>query len=179
MGSPYMDGVPLLTQCPISPASTFQYRFSADNAGTHYYHSHSGRHRSIVRSSFTYVKRSVFIGFQRADGAYGPLIVRQSRSKDPSSVLYDYDLPEHVILVSDWLAQLGLDKFVAHAHAGKDDIPSSIIINGKGRISKPKDELSPKEKMPLAVFNVEQVCKIKLDFRLFQHSHMLQNKAFI
>ena len=60
--------------------------------------------------------------------------------------------------MSDWLAKLGLDKFVAHAHAGKDDIPSSIIVNGKGRISKPKSELSPKEKMPLAVFHVEQVC---------------------
>uniref|UniRef100_A0A0P5ZF44 Multicopper oxidase n=1 Tax=Daphnia magna TaxID=35525 RepID=A0A0P5ZF44_9CRUS len=135
-GSPYMDGVPLVTQCPISPASTFQYSFVAENSGTHYYHSHSG--------------------FQRADGAFGSLIVRQSRLKDPLSSLYDHDLPEHVILVSDWLSELGLAKFVAHAHGGKDDIPSSIIINGKGRVSKPKDQLELQEMMPLAVFNVEK-----------------------
>lgn len=96
-------------------------------------------------------------GFQRADGAFGSFIVRQSRSKDPQSPLYDYDLPEHVILVSDWLGELALAKFLAHAHDGKDDIPSSIIVNGKGRISKPRDKLTSQEFMPLAVFKVEQV----------------------
>ena len=43
VGTPYMDGVPLLTQCPIGPASSFRYRFWAANAGTNYYHSHSGK----------------------------------------------------------------------------------------------------------------------------------------
>lgn len=80
--------------------------------------------------------------------------------KDPLSSLYDHDLPEHVILVSDWLSELGLAKFVAHAHGGKDDIPSSIIINGKGRVSKPKDQLELQEMMPLAVFNVEKVMSL-------------------
>lgn len=37
-----MDGVPLVTQCPISPASSFRYNFIAENPGTHFYHSHSG-----------------------------------------------------------------------------------------------------------------------------------------
>ena len=62
-----------------------------------------------------------------------------------------------MILVSDWLGELALAKFLAHAHDGKDDIPSNIIVNGKGRISKAQDELKPQEMMPLAVFKVEQV----------------------
>jgi len=41
-----MDGVPLVTQCPISPASTFRYNFLAENPGTHFYHSHSGSLKS-------------------------------------------------------------------------------------------------------------------------------------
>lgn len=85
------------------------------------------------------------------------MVVRQSRSNDPQSPLYDHDLPEHVILVSDWLGELALGKFLAHAHDGKDDIPSSIIVNGKGRVPKSQDELKPQEMMPLAVFKVEQV----------------------
>lgn len=109
---------------------------------------------------FEYSSQILYIfslGFQRADGAFGALIVRESRSKDPHSMLYDHDLAEHVILICDWLSKLGIDKFVAHAHAGQDDIPSSILVNGKGRIPKPKDQLSNEEKMPLAIFNVKQV----------------------
>lgn len=97
-------------------------------------------------------------GFQRADGVFGSLIVRQSPDRDPQSRLYDHDLPEHVILVSDWLGELGVSKFVAHHHDDGDNKPTSMIINGRGRIPKPRDELTANETMPLAVFNVEQVC---------------------
>lgn len=40
--TPYMDGVPLITQCPISEGQEFRYNFTVDTAGTHFYHSHSG-----------------------------------------------------------------------------------------------------------------------------------------
>lgn len=41
-GTPYMDGVPYVTQCPIPPGTTFTYRFRALNPGTHFWHSHTG-----------------------------------------------------------------------------------------------------------------------------------------
>lgn len=40
--TPYMDGVPFVTQCPISSGNTFRYHFSADHSGTHFWHSHTG-----------------------------------------------------------------------------------------------------------------------------------------
>lgn len=40
--TPFMDGVPYLTQCPIPYGSTFRYAFHAKDGGTHFYHSHSG-----------------------------------------------------------------------------------------------------------------------------------------
>lgn len=46
-GTPYMDGVPYVTQCPIFPGTTFTYRFRALNAGTHFWHSHTGKKRVI------------------------------------------------------------------------------------------------------------------------------------
>jgi hypothetical protein len=40
--TPFMDGVPFVTQCPISFGNTFRYKFSAEKAGTFMYHSHAG-----------------------------------------------------------------------------------------------------------------------------------------
>jgi hypothetical protein len=42
-GSPYMDGVPMVTQCPITEMTTFRYDFRVTNFGTLYWHSHDGK----------------------------------------------------------------------------------------------------------------------------------------
>jgi hypothetical protein len=39
-GTPYMDGVPAIEQCPIAPGSSFTYTFQAELYGTSWYHSH-------------------------------------------------------------------------------------------------------------------------------------------
>lgn len=41
-GSPYMDGVPMVTQCPIGYMATFRYAFIASTPGTFFYHADSG-----------------------------------------------------------------------------------------------------------------------------------------
>jgi FtsP/CotA-like multicopper oxidase with cupredoxin domain len=38
----YMDGVPMLTQCPIVEGTTFRYAFPTDESGTFFWHSHDG-----------------------------------------------------------------------------------------------------------------------------------------
>lgn len=40
--SPYMDGTPFVTQCPIPPGTSFRYDFVAETPGTHFWHSHVG-----------------------------------------------------------------------------------------------------------------------------------------
>ncbi|XP_008484969.2 laccase-4-like, partial [Diaphorina citri] len=81
--TPFMDGVPSVTQCPISPATSFRYKFPATPFGTFFYHSHQG--------------------LQKMDGIVGSLVIRRPRSQDPLTRLYDFDLPSHVILLTDWL----------------------------------------------------------------------------
>lgn len=110
---PYMDGVPFVTQCPISPGSTFRYQFRPDNVGTHFWHSH--------------------IGMQRGDGAFGAMIVRAPKEDDPHAALYDYDLSEHSVMIIDWGEVIGLQKFLCHHHAEGDNKPATILINGYGR----------------------------------------------
>ncbi|XP_061193997.1 uncharacterized protein LOC133202238 [Saccostrea echinata] len=46
-GSVYMDGVSMVTQCPILPGQMFTYLFTANPQGTHWYHAHHGVMRSM------------------------------------------------------------------------------------------------------------------------------------
>jgi CopA family copper-resistance protein len=71
-----MDGVPGLTFRGIMPGETFTYRFPVRQAGTYWYHSHSG--------------------MQEQTGLYGPLIL-EPRVREP----YSYQR-EYVVMLSDW-----------------------------------------------------------------------------
>ncbi|MGE0741903.1 MAG: copper resistance system multicopper oxidase [Hyphomonadaceae bacterium] len=71
-----MDGVPGISFPGIRPRETFVYEFPVRQAGTFWYHSHSG--------------------LQEAMGHYGPLIIDPANA-DP--VAYDR---EHVLVLSDW-----------------------------------------------------------------------------
>lgn len=42
-GTPYMDGTPMITQCPIGYGQTFKYAFVASSPGTFFYHADSGK----------------------------------------------------------------------------------------------------------------------------------------
>lgn len=109
----YYDGVPFLTQCPIPSGTKFRYQFVASNPGTHFYHSHTG--------------------LQQIDGVYGSLIVRQSPGAEPHMSLYEQDLLTHVILLSDWMHDVSIERFPGRTRRNPGQIPESVLINGKGR----------------------------------------------
>ncbi len=74
---PYqMDGVPGVVFPGIPPGGSFTYRFPVRQAGTYWYHSHTGLQEQL--------------------GHYGPLIC-EPRQKEP----FDWDR-EHIVLLSDW-----------------------------------------------------------------------------
>ncbi len=71
-----MDGVPGVSFPGIRPGETFVYRFPVRQAGTYWYHSHSG--------------------LQEQQGHYAPLVI------DPAGPEpHPYDR-EHVVVLSDW-----------------------------------------------------------------------------
>ena len=101
MNTPWMDGVEHITQCGISPASSFRYIFRAFPAGTHWYHSHSGA--------------------QRTDGLFGALIVRESMAIQ-SVLANEYnglmDIPQNnTITLLDWQPKNSLELFT-QLHSG-------------------------------------------------------------
>ncbi|MBL8544649.1 MAG: copper resistance system multicopper oxidase [Hyphomonadaceae bacterium] len=71
-----MDGVPGVSFPGIRPRETFVYEFPVRQAGTYWYHSHSG--------------------LQEAMGHFGPIIIDPTA---PDPVAYDR---EHVLILSDW-----------------------------------------------------------------------------
>lgn len=71
-----MDGVPGLNFPGIAPGETFTYRFPVRQAGTYWYHSHSG--------------------YQEQIGHFAPMIIDPADAEpDPADV-------EHVVVLSDW-----------------------------------------------------------------------------
>ena len=107
--TPWMDGVPMITQCPIPNGAAFRYAFNASEPGTQLYHSHSGH--------------------QKANGHYGLFVIRSPT--DINRHLYDYDLTEHHIIISDWTLDL-VEKFVPGLQSSTVRM-DSILINGRGR----------------------------------------------
>ena len=71
-----MDGVPGVSFPGIKPGETFTYRFDLVQAGTYWYHSHSGLQEQL--------------------GHFGPIVI-ESKGADP--VVFDR---EYVIVLSDW-----------------------------------------------------------------------------
>ena len=74
-GTPWMDGVPGVTQCGIIPGKSFTYRFRADRFGTSWWHSH-------------------YQG-QYVDGLIGPIVIY-----GPEHQEWDEDLG--TFLLHDW-----------------------------------------------------------------------------
>ncbi|CAD6996531.1 unnamed protein product [Ceratitis capitata] len=86
---------------PKQPAEAFRYQFNAERAGSLCYNSH--------------------VGLQRSIGVGGGFIIRQPVESDRQSYLYDYDLPEHTLLLQDYVYGQDVNRV------------RNILINGKGR----------------------------------------------
>ncbi|XP_077977301.1 uncharacterized protein LOC144432878 [Glandiceps talaboti] len=84
--TPWMDGVGMVSHCPINPGETFTYRFLATPPGTHWYHSHYGT--------------------QRSDGLYGALIVLEDENAPNEE--QDFE-DEFIFLLHDWMRTVSLD----------------------------------------------------------------------
>jgi len=123
-----MDGVPHLTQMPVAPGKSFDYRFKAPDAGTFWYHTHE-------RSSE-----------QMGRGLYGVLIV-----EEPEPVAVDREV---VLVIDDWrLSESGAihESFGAlmdAAHAGR--LGQYITLNSNDTLDVP---VKTNERLRLRLLN--------------------------
>eukprot|EP00092_Neocalanus_flemingeri_P054542 GFUD01064242.1.p1 GENE.GFUD01064242.1~~GFUD01064242.1.p1 ORF type:complete len:725 (+),score=89.37 GFUD01064242.1:295-2469(+) len=112
---PWSDGVPFVSQCPITPEGQdhpknrnpfpFPYGFNTDvdgaPAGTYWYHSH--------------------VGAQRTNGAYGALIIKE---KGTYAIVEEniIDDPANTLVLQEWY------------ESSTNQVPVSLLVNGNGRI---------------------------------------------
>ncbi|KAH3671003.1 hypothetical protein OGAPHI_000714, partial [Ogataea philodendri] len=106
--SPHMDGPVAVTQCPIPPGETFVYDFVVDQAGTYWYHSHSGS--------------------QYSDGLRGLFIVRDKKAES------NYSFDEQITLsLSDWYhdsSDVLINKQLSlYNPTGAEPIPQNSLFN--------------------------------------------------
>ncbi|KAF7450232.1 Iron transport multicopper oxidase FET3 [Pyrenophora tritici-repentis] len=107
-GTTHMDGPIGVTQCGISPGSSFTYNFTIDQPGTYWYHSHERG--------------------QYPDGIRGPLIVHDNDS--PFKDFYDEEI---ILTLSDWYherMQPLLASFISIANpSGAEPVPQAALLN--------------------------------------------------
>ena len=104
-----MDGVPHLTQKPVSPGEKFIYEFDAIDAGTFWYHPHQRGFEQVGR------------------GLYGPLIIEE---REPVQV--DRDI---TWILDDWrlkkTAEISDDFGNAHDMSHNGRVGNTVTINGQ------------------------------------------------
>lgn len=119
--TPWMDGVGGITQQSIPPRSCFDYIFSAVPTGTHWYHSH--------------------VGFQRTDGMFGALVVRERSLPDSGELVPEengnaniIDNPEeYTLTLFDQQMESFLNLFlVSRALGYSPNMPALQILTGQG-----------------------------------------------
>ena len=152
--TPWSDGVPGLSQSPIEPGKSFLYKWTANEAGTYFYHAH-------------------YQG-QIMDGLYGAIIIKpKADAKRPWSfisndtaaqkAMTDADNSLKPVFLSDW-SKYNSYEFHEIEKAGNIDNACSdaILINGVGsQYCLSRDELtaytSPKITPLLAAVNPPQL----------------------
>ena len=136
-----MDGVPHLTQMPVAPGNSFDYRFVAPDAGTFWYHSH------------------LYSSEQLARGLYGVLIV-----DEPEPVDIDRDV---LLVLDDWrltpasaVDEATFRSFFDAAHGGR--MGGHFTVNGTPRLTIP---VKTNERLRLRLVNAAnaRVMPVRID----------------
>ncbi|KAF5012204.1 hypothetical protein FDECE_1720 [Fusarium decemcellulare] len=124
--TPWSDGVPGVTQRPITSGSSFVYRFRATQHGSYWYHSH-------------------FHG-QIEDGLYGPILIHPDKDtlKPFNMISLDVQVQQRLqeaeqnatpLLISDFTHLTSDEKWDMTQKAGLEiSCYDSVLFNGKGSV---------------------------------------------
>ncbi|OXU25591.1 hypothetical protein TSAR_001264, partial [Trichomalopsis sarcophagae] len=137
-GTPYMDGVPMVTQCPIAPGNRFKYNFTASTSGSYLWHSHIVIDHPLVNCEFIKFSYRTYEGSQRDDGLFGPLVIHSPPSENVHAELYDGD--DKIMFINDWTHLSGNAAFLRDYHYGTQGYADTMLINGLARLNKIEED---------------------------------------
>ncbi|KAJ5764925.1 hypothetical protein N7520_004484 [Penicillium odoratum] len=125
--TPWLDGVPGVSQRPIDEGDSFRYQWTADQYGAYFYHAH---HRG-----------------QFEDGLYGSIYIEPSNSEERPFTMITTNASQlqamlvaeentSPVLVSDWRLLTSEQIWAAEEASGVDAYcANALLINGKGSVS--------------------------------------------
>lgn len=127
LNTPYSDGVPGVTQQSIKPGKSFTYKWTADEYGTYWYHSHARG--------------------QIDDGLYGPIVIAPtpdipspfgqiSQNSAAQKQMQAAEKKPVPVFLSDWNHRTSQEAYDISVASGVDTYcADSILINGKGSVN--------------------------------------------
>ena len=155
-GTPWEDGVPAVSQCPIAPGKSLTYSFKADLYGTSWYHSHYSA--------------------QYAGGIIGPMIIYGPKSADYDidlgpALLTDYYHKPYFDLVEEVMGtnlSLIAPRSVNNLINGKMDYNCSLVTDGtpctnNAGLSKFKFTTGKKHRLRLINAGSEAIQRFSID----------------
>ncbi|KAF7539416.1 hypothetical protein G7054_g2196 [Neopestalotiopsis clavispora] len=136
-GTAWMDGTSGVTQCPIVPGKSFQYKFTVHGqAGTCKYSM-----QSSVKDLECLELIRVFLldfyhghqGVQTLDGIIGPLVIHGRDEANSGQLSY---VSDRVVLLHDWYYDPaeGLMREVLSPGSEDSPIPNAALINGLNQV---------------------------------------------
>ena len=145
-GTNWMDGAPGVTQCPISPKRSFQYRFTiTGQSGTYFYHGHTAA--------------------QASDGLFGPLVVHSKDEKSLQRIPYTSD---RVVMLQDYYHEASSGLLFDNLSPGKEGspVPDGALINGLNQrpCSGPSRKLCDNSTTTLSTMDLSQNANHRLRF---------------
>jgi FtsP/CotA-like multicopper oxidase with cupredoxin domain len=140
-GTQFMDGIPSVGQCPISPGESFVYKFRADAYGTTWYHSHYSA--------------------QYSGGALGAMIIHGPNDTPECA---DYDVDIGPVMVGDWYhdSYYNLVTQAMDTTTGLPPASNNNLVNGKGNYPCENTTLSCTPNAGLSKFKFEAGKKYRL-----------------
>jgi hypothetical protein len=72
-------------------------------------------------------------GLQKLDGIQGNLVIRTPKSTDRNGNTYDVDVPEHTLMILDWMNTTAEERFPGLSQREPGQMPITFLLEGRGR----------------------------------------------
>ena len=77
--------------------------------------------------------RILLPGLQKLDGIQGNLVIRTPKSTDPNGNTYDVDVPEHTLMILDWMNTTAEERFPGLLQRLPGQLPITFLLDDRGR----------------------------------------------
>jgi hypothetical protein len=71
-------------------------------------------------------------GLQKLDGIQGNLVIRTPKSTDPNGNTYDVDVPEHTLMILDWMNTTAEERFPGLLQRLPGQLPIIFLLEDRG-----------------------------------------------